>query len=169
MQSDSQSTRCGIFPTVGYKGVLGPRLAYAGFSLGTLSGFDVSKRSHSLQTHYQSKMQRAFLFVEPILDINMHGCLVVTQLSRLENKGPSPIYNIAFKVKGTNKDTGRFIGHLYIHETTTTKVFGDNSCSVANQPRLHSGRHLRWPRLLKEAWQSEVMLEFLRQPQNRMN
>lgn len=169
MQSDSQSTRCGIFPTVGYKGVLGPRLAYAGFSLGTLSGFDVSKRSHSLQTHYQSKMQRAFLFMEPILDINMHGCLVATQLSRLENKGPSPIYNIAFKVKGTNKDNGRFIGHLYIHETTTTKIFGDNSCSVANQPSLHSGRHLRWPRLLKEARQSEVMLEFLRQPQNRMN
>lgn len=126
--------------------------------------------SHSLQMHYQNKMQQAFLFVEPVLDINMHDCLVVTQLSRLENKGPSPTGHLRLKGKTSTgqKDTGRVTGHSYNHGTTI-KIIGSNFCSVAKQPGLHSGQHLRWLRLLKEAGQSEVTLALLRLPQSRVN
>lgn len=80
-----------IFPTVINKGILGPRQAYSGSSWSTFSGFDASKMSYPLQTHFQSKRQRAFLFTEPDFDINHARLLAVTQLPRLENKGPSPM------------------------------------------------------------------------------
>lgn len=126
--------------------------------------------SHSLQMHDQNKMQQAFLFAEPVLDIHMHDCLVVTQLSRLENKGPSPKEHLRLKGQTSTgqTDTGRVTGHSYNHETTR-KIISGNFCSVAKQPGLHSGQHLRWLRLLKEAGQSEVTLALLRLPQNRVN
>lgn len=86
-----------IFPSTVNKGILGPRQAYAGSSWSTSSGFDALKISHSLQTHFQSKMQQALLFMEPDLDINHACCLVVTQLPRLENKGPSPMQPLRLK------------------------------------------------------------------------
>lgn len=93
----SASARSMIFPTVVNKGILGPRQAYSGSSWSTFSGFDASKMSYPLQTHFQSKMQRAFLFTEPDSDRNQARLLVVTQLPRLENKGPRPMQPLRLK------------------------------------------------------------------------
>ena len=85
IQSESQSACSVIFPTVVNKGILCPRQAYTGPGWSALSGFDASEMSHSLQTHDQAKCNDPFCLWSMSLIQTMHECLVVTQLSTLEN------------------------------------------------------------------------------------
>lgn len=160
-----------IGPTTVHTNILGPRQAYAWSSLSTFIRIWCFK-DEPLSANALPKQNAASLSICGACPWHKHAWLPHGH-SALQAGEQGSKSNIAFKVKGTNldrpnKDTGRVTGHSYNHETTIKIISGD-FCSVAKQPGLHTGQHLRWLRLLKEAGRSEVMLALLRQPQNRMN